>query len=44
MSKIRAFFRNLLGSSEKDKIRDKILSEEIQISNYYIIEFNTFKL
>ena len=33
MSKIIVFFRNLLGSSEKDKIREKILSEEIDFNN-----------
>lgn len=33
MSKIKTFFRKLLDSSEKDKIREKILSEEIDFNN-----------
>lgn len=33
MNKIKRFFSSLFGESEKDKIRDKILSEEIDFGN-----------
>ena len=33
MNKIKRFFSTLFGNSEKDKIRDKILSEEIDFGN-----------
>lgn len=33
MKKVTEFFRNLFKSSEKDKIRDKILMEEIDFGN-----------
>ena len=33
MNKIKRFFSSLFGDSEKDKIRDKILSEEIDYAN-----------
>lgn len=33
MSKIKRFFSSLFRDSEKDKIRDKILSEEIDFGN-----------
>ena len=33
MNRIKRFFCSLFGESEKDKIRDKILSEEIDFGN-----------
>ena len=33
MNKIKRFFSSLFGEFEKDKIRDKILSEEIDFGN-----------
>lgn len=33
MNKIKRFFCSLFGESEKDKIRDKVLSEEIDFGN-----------
>lgn len=33
MSKIKSFFRKLLGPSEKDKMREMILSEDIDFNN-----------
>mgnify|MGYP003321359018 CR=1 FL=1 len=33
MNKVKIFFSRLFGKSEKDKMRDKILSEEIDFGN-----------
>ena len=33
MNKIKIFFKNLFGPSDRDKIRDKILSEDIDFGN-----------
>lgn len=33
MNKIKRFFNSLLGDSERDKMRDKILNEEIDFGN-----------